>query len=54
MEIKTILHPKKMLIGFGVFMLLMSVFGVIDGDQMAEDMWGADNVAEHDLSLIHI
>jgi hypothetical protein len=48
MEIKTILHPKKMLIGFGSFMLLMSVFGVIDGGQMAEDMWGADNVAEHD------
>ena len=37
-----------MLIGLGSFMLLMSVFGVIDGDQMAEDMWGADNVAEHD------
>ena len=28
----------------------MSVFGVMDGEQMAEDMWGADNVAEHDAA----
>ena len=43
-----IMNPKYWMVGIGSLMLLMSVFGVMDGEQMAVDMWGADNVAEHD------
>ena len=50
MEAKEIMNPKYWMVGIGVLMLLMSVFGVMDGEQMAEDMWGADNVAEHDAA----
>ncbi len=48
MEAKEIMNPKYWMVGIGSLMLVMSVFGVMDGEQMAEDMWGADNVAEHD------
>jgi len=48
MDVKKIMNPKYWMVGIGSFMLLMSVFGVMDGEQMAVDMWGADNVAEHD------
>ena len=48
MEAKEIMNPKYWMVGIGGLMLLMSVLGVMDGEQMAEDMWGADNVAEHD------
>tara|TARA_B000000437_G_scaffold48586_1_gene34210 strand:+ start:153 stop:560 length:408 start_codon:yes stop_codon:yes gene_type:complete len=48
MDAKEIMNPKYWMIGIGSLMLVMSVFGVMDGEQMASDMWGADNVAEHD------
>ena len=48
MDVKKIMNPKYWMVGIGSLMLLMSVFGVMDGEQMAVDMWGADNVAEHD------
>ena len=48
MDVKEIMNPKYWMVGIGSLMLLMSVFGVMDGEQMAVDMWGADNVAEHD------
>ena len=48
MDVKEIMNPKYWMVGIGSLMLLMSVFGVMDGEQMAADMWGADNVAEHD------
>ena len=48
MDLKEIMNPKYWMVGIGSLMLLMSVFGVMDGEQMAADMWGADNVAEHD------
>ena len=48
MDVKEIMNPKYWMVGIGSLMLVMSVFGVMDGEQMAVDMWGADNVAEHD------
>ena len=48
MDVKEIMNPKYLMVGIGSLMLVMSVFGVMDGEQMAVDMWGADNVAEHD------
>jgi len=47
-DIKTILHPKNVLVALGAIMLLMSASGVIDGESWAESGWGKDNVAEHD------
>ena len=48
MDAKGIMNPKYWMVGIGSLMLVMSVFGVMDGEQMAADMWGEDNVAEHD------
>ena len=48
MDLKTILHPKNMLIAVGALMLILSATGVMDGQSWAESGWGEENVAEHD------
>ena len=48
MDAKGIMNPKYWMVGIGSLILVMSVFGVMDGEQMAADMWGEDNFAEHD------
>ncbi len=48
MEAKEILTPKNMLLALGTIVIVMSFYGMANGDEWAEYGWGEDNVLGHD------
>ena len=48
MEAKEILTPKNMLVALGTVVIVMSFYGMANGDEWAEYGWGEDNVLAHD------
>ena len=48
MEAKEILTPKNMLVALGTIVIVMSLYGMANGDEWAEIGWGEDNVLAHD------
>ncbi len=48
MEAKEILTPKNMLVALGTVVIVMSFYGMANGDKWAEYGWGEDNVLAHD------
>ena len=44
MEAKEILTPKNMLVALGTIVIVMSLYGMANGDEWAEIGWGEDNV----------
>ena len=48
MEVKEILTPKNMLLALGTLVIVMSFYGMANGDEWAEYGWGEDNVLDHD------
>ena len=48
MEAKEILTPKNMFLALGTIVIVMSFYGMANGDEWAEYGWGEDNVLAHD------
>ena len=48
MEAKEILTPKNMFLALGTTVIVMSFYGMANGDEWAEYGWGEDNVLAHD------
>ena len=48
MEVKEILTPKNMFVALGTAVIVMSFYGMANGDEWAEYGWGEDNVLAHD------
>ena len=48
MEAKEILTPKNMFLALGTTVIVMSFYGLANGDEWAEYGWGEDNVLAHD------
>ena len=48
MEVKEILTPKNMFLALGTLVIVMSFYGMANGDEWAEYGWGEDNVLDHD------
>ena len=48
MEAKEILTPKNMFVALGTVVIVMSFYGMANGDEWAEYGWGEDNVLGHD------
>jgi len=48
MEIKEILNPQKLMIAVGVLTVILSIMGIMNGEQWAEYGWGEENVLAHD------
>ena len=48
MEAKEILTPRNMLVALGTVVIVMSFYGMANGDEWAEYGWGEDNVLGHD------
>ena len=48
MEVNEILTPKNMLVTLGTIVIVMSLYGMSNGDEWAETGWGEDNVLAHD------
>ena len=48
MEAKEILTPKNMLVTLGTIVIVMSFYGMSNGDEWAEVGWGEENVLAHD------
>ena len=44
MEAKEILTPRNMLVALGTVVIVMSFYGMANGDKWAEYGWGEDNV----------
>ena len=48
MEVKEILTPRNMFVALGTVVIVMSFYGMANGDEWAEYGWGEDNVLGHD------
>ena len=48
MEAKEILTPRNMLVALGTVVIVMSLYGMANGEEWAEYGWGEDNVLGHD------
>ena len=48
MEVKEILTPKNMLVTLGTIVIVMSFYGMSNGNEWAETGWGEENVLAHD------
>ena len=48
MEAKEILTPRNMFVALGTVVIVMSFYGMANGDKWAEYGWGEDNVLGHD------
>ena len=48
MEAKEILTPRNMFVALGTVVIVMSFYGLANGDEWAEYGWGEDNVLGHD------
>lgn len=48
MEVKEILTPKNMLVSLGTIVIVMSIYGMSNPDEWAENGWGEENVLAHD------
>ena len=48
MEAKEILTPRNMFVALGTVVIVMSFYGMANGDEWAEYGWGEDNVLGHD------
>ena len=48
MEAKEILTPRNMFVALGPVVIVMSFYGMANGDEWAEYGWGEDNVLGHD------
>ena len=48
MDIKEILDPQKLMITVGALIIVVSFWGIMNGDKWAEYGWGEENVLAHD------
>ena len=48
MDAKEILDPQKLMITVGVLTVVLSFWGIMNGEQWAEYGWGEENVLAHD------
>ena len=48
MDAKEILDPQKLMITVGVLIIVVSFWGIMNGDKWAEYGWGEENVLAHD------
>ena len=48
MEAKEILTPRNMFVALGTVVIVMSLYGMANGEEWAEYGWGEDNVLGHD------
>ena len=48
MDAKEILDPQKLMITVGVLTVILSIMGIMNGEQWAEYGWGEENVLAHD------
>ena len=48
MDAKEILNPQRLMIAVGVLVIVLSFWGIMNGDKWAEYGWGEDNVLAHD------
>ena len=51
MDMKEIFEPKIMMMALGTVVMILSLYGIMNGDQWAEIGWGgAENVLAHDAA----
>ena len=51
MDMKEKLQPKIMMIALGIVVMILSLYGIMNGDEWAEIGWGgAENVLAHDAA----
>jgi len=51
MDIKETLQPKTMMIALGIIVIILSIYGMMNGEEWAEIGWGgAENVLAHDAA----
>ena len=51
MDIKEIFEPKIMMMALGTVVMILSLYGIMNGDEWAEIGWGgAENVLAHDAA----
>ena len=48
MDAKEILNPQRLMIAVGVLVIVVSFWGIMNGDKWAEYGWGEENVLAHD------
>ena len=48
MDAKEILNPQRLMIAVGVLAIVLSFWGIMNGDKWAEYGWGKENVLAHD------
>ena len=48
MDAKEILDPQKLMITVGALIIVVSFWGIMNGDKWAEYGWGEENVLAHD------
>ena len=48
MDAKELLDPQKLMITVGVLTVILSIMGIMNGEQWAEYGWGEENVLAHD------
>ena len=48
MDAKEILNPQRLMIAVGVLVIVLSFWGIMNGDKWAEYGWGKENVLAHD------
>ena len=48
MDAKEILDPQKLMITVGILTIVVSFWGIMNGDKWAEYGWGEENVLAHD------
>ena len=51
MDMKEIFAPKIMMMALGIVVMILSLYGIMNGDEWAEIGWGgAENVLAHDAA----
>ena len=51
MDMKEIFEPKIMMMALGIVVMILSLYGIMNGDEWAEIGWGgAENVLAHDAA----
>ena len=48
MDAKEILNPQRLMIAVGALVIVLSFWGIMNGDKWAEYGWGKENVLAHD------
>ena len=51
MDMKEVFEPKIMMMALGTVVMILSLYGIMNGDEWAEIGWGgAENVLAHDVA----